>query len=305
MAQQCTVFGYGPQGQAQALNLRDAGWKVEIGVRPGPSWERARADGFAPHEISAELTQEAHTALLLIADDAHATIYSDVLCEHLPQGALLSFAHGFSVHYGAITPRPDLDIALTAPMCPGASVRSNAQTHTPTPIITAVHQDSTGAAQERLSSLVDGFTNGHADIIPSSFAEETETNLFAEQALLIGGLSHLILATFDTMVDAGYNPKLAYYWCLHDMRDCANLFASKGLAGALEGISRTARHGGLTRGPRIITDSTRSTLQSLVQEIRAGTYAQELADTCDHTSHHWRTSLLQKIHDEQVHAKQT
>lgn len=295
--QHITIFGYGSQGQAQALNLRDSGWAVTVAVRAGgTSHAKAEADGFAVLTDNIAAARAAHAAAILTSDRAQPELWQQALNEYLPRHAMVVFAHGYNIHYRHILPRPDLHILLAAPMCPGAALRARYRDGGTTPIITALHQDASGTARAWLDGFIRAITDGHVDEIRSSFAEETETNLFVEQALLVGGLSHLIVATFDTMVAAGYNPKLAYYWCLHDLRDLANLFADYGLAEGYARVSRTARHGAMTRGPRVIDDHVRATMQQLLAEVRSGDYDRELQTAEDLPAATWRQHLLDKLH---------
>jgi ketol-acid reductoisomerase len=297
--QHVTIFGFGSQGRAQACNLRDSGWDVTVALKPGSKTIDAATS--AQFTVTTNLTAAASAtpfALMLCPDLAQSALWKDHLEEHLPSEAAIAFAHGYSMHYGGITPRADLDVLLAAPMCPGPALRQRYVDGGDTAFISAIAQNASGYAAARLERFLQAVTKHQYDEIKSSFAEETETDLFSEQALLCGGLSHLMLAVFDTIVAAGYNPKIAYYTCLHESRDLAQLFATKGLGGAFNAISAVARHGALTRGPRIITDTVRTTLAAMMEEIRSGQYAKEVEQTTTEPTTPWRNHLIEQIHGE-------
>lgn len=276
MNKNVAIFGYGTQGRAQALNLLASGWRVTVLLRPNsPSLRRAADDGVPTSTDPKKIIPQVDYLAMLMSDEAQADAWQQIADYFHPQLTVV-FAHGFNLHYARITPPATIDVVLAAPMCPGDALRRHYLQDQSSVIITAVAQNISGAAEARLARYVDGITGGHAETIASSIAEETETNLFVEQALLIGGLSHLMQATYDAMVQTGYNPRLAQRWCLDDLRDCAALFAREGLAGAYRRISATAQHGGLTRGPRIITADVQRTLAQILQEVRNGTYTKEL-----------------------------
>lgn len=272
------IFGFGSQGKAQALNLRDSGWEVTVVVRPGsPSMAKAEAEGLRVSTDAASIARASNIITLLVADHAQPAVW-EMIASHLPTHAAVIFAHGYNVHYQKIRPRKDLDLLLVAPIGPGVALRQRYCDGGTSPIVTAIHQDASGRAETLLQQYTRDITNNAAEIIPSTMAEETETNLFAEQALLVGGLSHLMQAVYETMVQAGYNERLAHVWCHHGTRDLAAHFAQFGIEGGYQRVSRTAAHGGSTRGPRIINAQTRATLQAILKEIQDGSYAHELSN---------------------------
>lgn len=277
LSHHATIFGYGTQGRAQALNLRDSGWTVTVALRPGSrSLAHAQHDGMTTTTDLITAAQSATLVALLITDQAQAQVWNDVLREHLPQHAALLFAHGYAIHFGAIQPRADLDIILAGPMCPGAELRTRYEAQHTTPIITAVHQDASGQACARLNEYIAGITGNHYDCVEATFAEETETDLFSEQALLCGGLGYLVKAVYDIMRAAGYNQKLAFYTATKEPVNLARLIAEHGVEGMLARISATARYGAQTRGPRVIDAHVRTTLQQILREIQDGSFAREL-----------------------------
>lgn len=280
MPHHATIFGYGTQGRSQALNLRDSGWVVTVALRPeSRSLAHAQQDGMT---TTTDLTSAARTATLvalLITDQAQAQVWSDILRAHLPTHATLLFAHGYAVHYRMIEPRADLDIVLAGPMCPGSELRERYLTQQITPIIRAVHQDTSGRARERLDEYIAGITGNHSDLVEATFAEETETDLFSEQALLCGGLGYLVKAVYDIMRAAGYNEKLAFYTATKEPVNLARLIADHGVDGMFARISATARYGAQTRGPRVIDAHVRTTLQQILREIQDGRFATELEGT--------------------------
>lgn len=267
------IVGYGSQGRAHALNLRDAGLNVGVLIRPGPSRERALADGFAPAD--AEAIAAADLIAMLAPDMAQPALYRELIAPRARPGAALLFAHGFNVHFGEIEPRPDLDVILVAPKGPGALVRREFEHGRGVPCLLAVHQDASGEARARAYAYAEGLGGTRGGVIETSFGEETETDLFGEQAVLCGGMTELVLAGFETLVEAGYQPEVAYFECLHELKLIVDLLHEGGLARMHRFISETAQYGDLTRGPRIIDAHVRERMRAILREIQDGGFARE------------------------------
>ncbi len=272
------VIGYGSQGRAQALNLRDAGADLEIGLRrSSPRWDAVREDGLRPVAIDA-LAQAADLLVFLIPDQAQPALYETEIATRLRSGCGMIFAHGFNIHYRTILPRPDLDVILVAPLAVGEKVRERFVEGVGIPALIACAQDASGRALVRARKYAETMGAAPDRIFESSFAEETETDLFAEQAILCGGLTHLIQAGFETLVQAGYQPEIAYYSCLEEVKYMADLIQARGLAGMRESISTTAEYGDYTRGPCVIGDASREAMRKLLREIQSGAFARELEE---------------------------
>jgi ketol-acid reductoisomerase len=270
------VLGFGAQGRAQALNLRDAGLEVVVGLRDGSaSASRARADGLAVASPEAAVA-DADLIAFLIPDAQQPAVYRS-LEPRLRRGSALVFAHGFAVHYGQLAARADLDVVLVAPLGVGDQVRSQFQAGAGVPALVAIAQDASGQARARALGYAKALGCARAGVIESSFREEVETDLFAEQAVLCGGLTHLVTAAFDTLVEAGYSPEVAYFCCLHEVKLLADLMHARGIASMRESISFTAEHGDYTRGPRVIAGETRAAMRAILAEVQTGAYAAELA----------------------------
>src|SRR5690606_4619242 len=247
-----TIVGYGSQGRAHALNLRDSGFDVTIGLRPGgPTEAKAQADGFVV-KAPADAVKDADLVAVLTPDMVQQKLYEDVLHDNLKQGAVLLFAHGLNVHFGMITPREDLDVVLVAPKGPGALVRREYEIGRGVPCIYAVHQDRSGKAEQAALDYAAGLGGARANIIKTTFKEETETDLFGEQAVLCGGASSLVQAGSETLVEAGYQPEIAYYEVRHELKLIVDLFYEGGVTRMLEFISETAQYGDFVSGPRVI-----------------------------------------------------
>jgi ketol-acid reductoisomerase len=275
--QRVAVLGFGAQGRAQALNLKDSGTTVVVGLREGsPSASRVAAAGLA-HAALREAVAGADLVAMLVPDAAQPALYAEVIAPALRPGGALVFAHGYNVHYGHIAPRADLDVLLVAPLGIGDQVRARFVAGGGVPGLVAVHRDATGRGRARAHGYARALGLGRAGLIESSVAEETETDLFAEQAVLCGGLTHLIVAAFETLVEAGYSPEVAYFCCLHEVALIAELVQQRGIAGMRESISFTAEHGDYTRGPRVVGAPTREALRAILAEVRSGAYARELA----------------------------
>ncbi len=269
------VIGYGSQGRAQALNLRDSGRAVTVADLPGsPAWRRAQEDGFRPLPAD-QAAEKAGIVLLLVPDPVHGPVFRDQIEPHMSAGNALILAHGFSLHYGEVIPPDDVDCLLVAPKGPGSLVRRLYQDGQGIICLLAVHQDATGRAQKVGLAVAAGIGAARAGIIKTTVAEETETDLFGEQVLLCGGLSELIKAGFETLVSAGYAPEVAYFECLHEIKQIADMIYSHGIQGMRRRISQTALYGDLTRGPRVITKQTRKRMTQILKEIRDGRFARE------------------------------
>jgi len=268
------VLGYGNQGRAHALNLRDSGFDVMVGQRPGPGAQAARSDGFNPRPI-AEVSSEADLLILSLPDESAGAIYQEHISPTLRAGQTLGFVHGFNIRFGFINPPDDVDVVMVAPKGPGTLVRSNFQQGRGLPALVAVHQDATGNAWRTALAWAAGIGSLRAGAIETTFASETETDLFGEQAVLCGGVTALTKAAFDTLVEAGYEPEFAYLECVHELKQIADLIYKRGLSAMREKVSNTAEYGDLTRGPRVITDETRREMRRILDEIRNGSFAEE------------------------------
>ncbi|MDE2407104.1 MAG: ketol-acid reductoisomerase [Xanthomonadaceae bacterium] len=270
-----TIVGYGSQGRAHALNLRDSGFDVTIGLRPGgPTEFKAKADGFTV-KTPAEAVKGAQIVAVLTPDMVQPQLYGEVIEPNMDQGACLLFAHGFNVHYGQITPRADLDVVLVAPKGPGALVRREYEIGRGVPSVYAVHQDKSGQAEQLAMTYCAGIGGARQNAIKTSFKEETETDLFGEQAVLCGGATKLVQAGWETLVEAGYQPEVAYYECLHELKLIVDLFYEGGVTRMHEFISETAQYGALTRGNYVVDDNTRAQMRKVLTEIQDGTFARQ------------------------------
>lgn len=268
------VIGYGSQGRAHALNLRDSGFDVVVGLRPGgPTEAKAEADGFTV-KTPAEAAAQADLVAVLTPDMVQKKLYNDVLAANMKPGACLLFAHGLNVHFGMISPRADLDVVLVAPKGPGALVRREYEIGRGVPCIFAVHQDLSGRAEEFAKLYATGLGGARANLIKTTFKEETETDLFGEQAVLCGGASALVQAGFETLVEAGYQPEIAYYEVLHELKLIVDLFYEGGITRMLEFVSETAQYGDFVSGPRVINAETKARMKDILSEIQDGTFVQ-------------------------------
>src|SRR3954469_1495806 len=272
------VIGYGNQGRAQALNLRDSGVTVTIALPVGSeSRGRAAEDGFDVM-TAAEACAAADVAVMLAADEDHGRIYAEELAPNLPQGAALVFGHGLSIRFGLIVPRPDLDVVLVAPKGPGTALRRDYLAGSGLIALFAVAQDASGGARDLALSYAAAIGSGRVGILPTSFAEEAEADLFNEQAVLWGAIPELIHAGFETLVDAGFSPEIAYFECLTEVKLLADLIYERGIAGMREAISNTAEFGALKGGTRIVTADTRTEMRRILREVRSGSFVKELLD---------------------------
>jgi len=267
------VIGYGSQGHAHALNLRDSGVSVKVGL-PSDSRSRAKAvaAGLEVDEVAA-VSKWADVIMVLVPDTTAAKLYKEAIEPNLAPGDLLLFAHGFNIRFGTIVARPDIDVAMVAPKAPGHRVRELYQEGAGTPALIAVHQDATGRAKALTLSYAKGIGVTRAGVIETTFAEETETDLFGEQAVLCGGVSALIKAAFETLVEAGYQPEVAYFECMHELKLIVDLIYQGGLRYMRYSVSDTAEHGDYTGGPRLVTAETKKEMKKMLEEIRSGQYA--------------------------------
>ncbi|MFT7653558.1 MAG: ketol-acid reductoisomerase [Limisphaerales bacterium] len=270
------VVGYGSQGHAHANNLRDSGvGEVVVGLREGSgSWVKAVNAGFTVQEVP-EAVKDADLVMVLVPDELQPALYKDALEGNMKEGATMAFAHGFNVHFELIVPRADLDVIMIAPKGPGHTVRSTYVEGGGVPSLIAVAQDATGQAKNIALSYASANGGGRAGVIETNFKEETETDLFGEQAVLCGGAAALVQAGFETLVEAGYAPEMAYFECLHELKLIVDLFYEGGIANMWYSVSNTAEYGGLTRGPRIVTDETKQEMKRILEEIQTGRFAKE------------------------------
>jgi ketol-acid reductoisomerase len=270
-----TIVGYGSQGHAHANNLSESGVQVTVGLRKGgASWGKAEKAGLNVKEV-AESVKDSDLVMVLLPDEQIATVYINEIESGLKQGAALAFAHGFNIHYGQVSPRADLDVIMVAPKGPGHLVRSTFLQGGGVPTLIAVHQDKSGRARDVALSYAAANGGTRGGVIETSFREETETDLFGEQVVLCGGLTALIQTGFETLVEAGYAPEMAYFECLHEVKLIVDLIYEGGIANMRYSISNNAEYGDVSRGPRIITDETRAEMRKILREIQTGEYARE------------------------------
>jgi ketol-acid reductoisomerase len=268
------VLGYGSQGRAHALNLSDSGFDVVVGVRKGGAgWKKAKKEGLAVAE-PIDAVADADLVAMLVPDMAQKSVYESVE-KSLKKGATLLFAHGFNVHFKQIKPRKDLDVVLIAPKGPGDLVRRQYQQGRGVPCLIAVFQDSTGKAHAKALAYAHGIGGTRGGVLDTTFAEETETDLFGEQAVLCGGATELVVKGFETLVEAGYQPEVAYYECMHELKLIVDLLHEGGLTKMHQFISETAKYGDLTRGPRVVTDRTKKEMRKILKEVQTGKFAKQ------------------------------
>ncbi len=268
------VIGYGNQGRAHALNLRDSGIEVIIGQRPGQSADRARSDGLEPKPVP-EAVVAADLIILTLPDESASDIYEEHIGPLLRPGQTLGFVHGFNIRYELIIPPADVDVIMIAPKGPGTLLRSLYVEGLGLPALMAIHQDAGGNAKKTALAWAAGIGATRAGVVETTFAAETETDLFGEQVVLCGGLSALTKAAFETLVEAGYEPEFAYLECVHELKQVVDLLYEHGLTGMRDRISNTAEYGDLTRGPRMISDAVREEMKRILSEIRSGAFARE------------------------------
>lgn len=269
------IIGYGSQGHAHALNLRDSGMDVKVGLRLGSaSVKKAEGAGLRV-EAPSEAAKWADVIMLLLPDETMGDVYRAEIEANLAPGKALLFAHGFNIHFGQIVPPKDIDVFMVAPKGPGHLVRHQYESGSGVPCLIAIHQDATGKARELALAYASAIGGGRAGIIETTFREETETDLFGEQVVLCGGLTALIQAGYETLVEAGYAPEMAYFECLHEVKLIVDLIYEGGISNMRYSISNTAQYGDLTRGPRIITEETRKEMKKILREIQTGEFAKE------------------------------
>ncbi|CAA9488309.1 MAG: Ketol-acid reductoisomerase (NADP(+)) [uncultured Solirubrobacteraceae bacterium] len=269
------ILGYGSQGHAHALNLKESGVEVVVGLRSGSSSvAEAQAAGLEVLDV-ADAASRGDVVMVLLPDEKHGDVWREQIADGIAPGNLLLFGHGFSVHYGEVAPPAEVDVALVAPKSPGHLVRRQFQEGRGVPGLIAIHQDATGNAKPLTLAYAKGIGCTRAGVIETSFREETETDLFGEQAVLCGGLSELVRAGYETLVDAGYDPRLAYFECLHELKLIVDLMYEKGIGGMRDSISNTAEYGDLTRGPRVIGEQSRQAMKEVLGEIQSGAFARE------------------------------
>ncbi len=270
---QVTIIGYGSQGHAHSLNLHDSGVKITVGLRKnGASWTKAVNAGLQVKEV-AEAVKGADIVMMLLPDEQIAEVYKNEVAPNIKPGAALAFAHGFNVHYGQVIPRNDVDVIMIAPKAPGHTVRSTYAQGGGVPHLVAVYQDNSGAARDIALSYATANGGGRAGIIETNFREETETDLFGEQAVLCGGAVELIKAGFETLVEAGYAPEMAYFECLHELKLIVDLIYEGGIANMNYSISNNAEYGEYVTGPRVVTEDTKNAMRQCLKDIQTGEYA--------------------------------
>ena len=269
------IIGYGSQGHAHALNLKDSGCNVIIGLYEGSkSWAKAEAQGFKVY-TAAEAAKLADIIMILINDELQADLYKNDIEPNLEEGNMLMFAHGFNIHFGQIVPPANVDVTMIAPKGPGHTVRSEYQVGKGVPSLIAVHQDATGKAQDLALAYALGIGGARAGVLETNFRTETETDLFGEQAVLCGGVCALMQAGFETLTEAGYDPRNAYFECIHEMKLIVDLIYQSGFAGMRYSISNTAEYGDYITGPKIITEDTKKAMKKVLKDIQDGTFAKD------------------------------
>jgi ketol-acid reductoisomerase len=271
---QVAVVGYGSQGHAHALNLTESGVRVVVGLREGRSWEKAVQSGLKVMPV-ADAVKAADVIMILTPDEMTADIYDQDIAPHLKPGAYLAFAHGFNIHFGQVAPRADINVFMVAPKAPGHLVRSEFAKGSGVPMLIAIHQDPSNQTRTVALAYARAIGGTRAGVIETNFREETETDLFGEQTVLCGGLTALITAGYETLVEAGYAPEMAYFECLHEVKLIVDLIYEGGISNMRYSISNTARYGDLTRGPRIVTEETKKEMKVILGEIQSGRFARE------------------------------
>jgi len=269
------IIGYGSQGHAHALNLRDSGIDVAVGLREGSgSWEKAKQAGFKVLSVE-DAAKWADIIMILAPDTSQAGIYNEGISDNLDAGNAIAFSHGFNIHYGQIVPPPNVDVFMVAPKAPGHTVRGQYEEGAGVPMLVAIHQDATGEAKEIALAYAGAIGGGRAGIIETTFKDETETDLFGEQAVLCGGLTSLIMAGFETLVEAGYPPEMAYFECCHEVKLIVDLIYEGGISNMRYSISDTAKYGDITRGPRVVDEDAKKEMKKILTEIQNGVFARE------------------------------
>lgn len=297
LKQRVAVIGYGSQGHAHALNLRDSGVDVRVGVRPGSrGWQAAETAGFAPLDPAAAAAW-AETIMIVVPDLVQPDLFRQQIAPNLTPGKMLMFAHGFAIRFGWITPPEGVDVSMVAPKAPGHRVREVFKEGAGVPGLVAIHKDATGAARAKTLAYAKGIGCTRAGVIETTFSEETETDLFGEQAVLCGGVSSLVKAGFETLVEAGYQPEIAYFECLHELKLIVDLMYRGGLGFMRYSVSDTAEHGDYTGGQRIVTEETKAEMRKMLAEIKSGAYAEQLARE---TKSGWFQAERERQRDHQI-----
>ena len=273
-SRQVAVIGYGSQGHAHALNLADSGVRVVVGLREGASWDKAVKSGLKVMPV-ADAVKVADVVMILTPDELTGDLYATGIAPNLKPGAFLAFAHGFNIHFGQVVPKADINVFMVAPKAPGHLVRSEFSKGSGVPMLIAIHQDPSGQTRSVALSYAKAIGGTRAGVLETNFREETETDLFGEQTVLCGGLTALITAGYETLVEAGYSPQMAYFECLHEVKLIVDLIYEGGISNMRYSISNTARYGDLTRGPRIVTEETKKEMKAILGEIQSGRFARE------------------------------
>ncbi|MEC4677244.1 MAG: ketol-acid reductoisomerase [Nitrospirota bacterium] len=268
------IIGFGSQGHAHALNLKESGIDVLVGLREGKSWDKAVNAGLKVMPV-VDAVKAADVVMLLTPDELTGDLYNESVAPHIKSGASLVFAHGFNIHFGQIVAPKDVNVFMVAPKGPGHLVRSEYQKGSGVPSLIAIHQDPSGNTKEMALAYAKGIGGTRAGVLQTDFREETETDLFGEQAVLCGGVTSLITAGYETLVEAGYSPEMAYFECLHEVKLIVDLIYEGGISNMRYSISNTAEYGDLTRGPRVITDETKAEMKKILGEIQSGRFARE------------------------------
>jgi ketol-acid reductoisomerase len=269
------ILGYGSQGHAHALNLKDSGVDVVVGLRPDSS-SRAAAEGEGLEVLEiGDAASRGDVVMVLLPDEKQAQVWREEIADGIADGDLLMFAHGFSINFGQIEPPSGADVGMVAPKGPGHLVRRQFADGRGVPCLMAIHQDATGTARDKVLAYASGIGGGRAGIIETTFKDEAETDLFGEQSVLCGGVTELVQAGFETLVEAGYDPRLAYFECLHELKLIVDLMYEDGIQGMRHSISNTAEYGDMTRGPKVITDETRAAMKKILADIQSGDFAKE------------------------------
>lgn len=297
--QTIAIIGYGSQGHAHALNLKESGCNVIVGLYEGSrSWKKAEEQGFEVY-TAAEATKKADVIMILINDEKQAAMYKESIAPNLRPGMMLMFAHGFAIHFGQIVPPKDVDVTMIAPKAPGHTVRSEYQRGRGTPCLIAVHQDATGKATDMALAYGQGIGGARAGILETTFKVETETDLFGEQAVLCGGVCALMKAGFETLVEAGYAPENAYFECVHEMKLIVDLIYESGFAGMRYSISNTAEYGEYYAGPKVINEQSREAMKEILTRIQNGEFAKEFVADCKN-GHKWLFEQREAINSHEI-----
>ena len=292
------IIGYGSQGHAHALNLKESGVNVVVGLYEGSkSWAKAEAQGLKVM-TTAEAAKAADVIMILIPDEKQKALYESDIKPYLTAGKTLAFAHGFNIHFGCIVPPADVNVIMIAPKAPGHTVRSEYQAGKGTPCLIAVHQDATGDAQEIGLAYADGIGGSRAGVLETTFRTETETDLFGEQAVLCGGVCALMQCGFETLVEAGYDPRNAYFECIHEMKLIVDLIYQSGFAGMRYSISNTAEYGDYITGPKIITEDTKKAMKKVLADIQDGSFAKEFLLDMSDAGNQVHFKAMRKLHAE-------